>query len=265
MANDLPFTRFTHGPAMSRPPKCRRCRNRFESVNDVLAKETADAKENPRHTAPQLKSVAASLYPFVNQGPVDVRGGHHDAGDYSKYTENSANFIHLLVFAADNFPAWAISTISAFRKAAMARAIFCRRQNGKRIFWRKCRMPTAGSIFWFIRASAVMRTMSRPTTAIRKLSFPKRLRVTAAAVAALAQCASSPTFKQQFPEAAALYLEKAKKGWAFLDRAIAKYGKDGAYQKITHYGDDFMHDDELAWAACEMFLATGDPHFIRNC
>src|SRR5262249_5469050 len=27
---------------------------------------------------------------------------------------------------------------------------------------------------------------------------------------------------------------------------------------ITHYGDDFSHDDELAWAACEMFLATGD-------
>src|SRR5262249_22165988 len=40
-----------------------------------------------------------------------------------------------------------------------------------------------------------------------------------------------------------------------------KYGKDGAYQKITHYGDDFMHDDEMAWAACELFLATGEEAF----
>jgi hypothetical protein len=58
-----------------------------------------------------------------------------------------------------------------------------------------------------------------------------------------------------------MYLAKAKKGWAFLERAIAKYGKDGAYQKITHYGDEFMHDDELAWAACEMFLATREKGY----
>ena len=47
-----------------------------------------------------LASVAAGLYPFVNQGKVDVRGGHHDAGDYSKYTINSSGFIHDLVLAA---------------------------------------------------------------------------------------------------------------------------------------------------------------------
>jgi hypothetical protein len=94
--------------------------------------------------------------------------------------------------------------------------------------------------------------------------FPKTTAVTAAATAALAQCASSPAFKKQFPEAAALYLAKAKKGWAFLERAIAQYGQDGAYQKITHYGNEFMHDDELAWAACELFLATGDSVYQQR-
>src|SRR5262249_18140165 len=94
-----------------------------------------------------------------------------------------------------------------------------------------------------------------------QIVYPKTTAVTAAAVAALAQCASSPRFKKEFPEAAARYLETAKKGWAFLERAIAKYGKDGAYQKITHYGDDSMHNDELAWAACELFLATGDKAY----
>src|SRR5262249_21364584 len=33
---------------------------------------------------------------------------------------------------------------------------------------------------------------------------------------------------------------------------------DGAYQKITHYGNEFIHNDELAWAAAAMFVATGD-------
>ena len=57
---------------------------------------------------------------------------------------------------------------------------------------------------------------------------------------------------------------KAKLGWQFLMNAIAKYGKNGAYQKITHYGDDFADNDELAWAACEMYLATGDTAYPRK-
>src|SRR5439155_9809870 len=70
-------------------------------VQQELAEASRDSKNNPRHTAPQLKDVASSLYPFVRTGRVDVSGGHHDAGDYSKYTINSALLIHYLVFAAD--------------------------------------------------------------------------------------------------------------------------------------------------------------------
>ena len=40
----------------------------------VIANESANAKSNPRHTAPQLKDPASMLYPFVNKGPVDVSG-----------------------------------------------------------------------------------------------------------------------------------------------------------------------------------------------
>src|SRR5207244_1686593 len=94
--------------------------------------------------------------------------------------------------------------------------------------------------------------------------WPKTTAVTAAAVGALAQTASSPRFKQQYPAAAALYLQKAQLGWNFLTNAIARFGKNGAYQKLTHYGDDFMHNDELAWAACEMFLATTNQFYHQK-
>ena len=50
-------------------------------------------------------------------------------------------------------------------------------------------------------------------------------------------------------------------GWQFLTNAIAQHGLDGAYQKIQHFGDIFTDRDELAWAACEMFLATGDTQY----
>ncbi|MGO8696534.1 MAG: glycoside hydrolase family 9 protein [Limisphaerales bacterium] len=92
-ANELPWTRFTHGACHLAPAEVPDMSFRFSEVNAVLAKETAGYKDNPRHTAPPLSSVEASLYPFVNPGPVDVRGGHHDAGDYGKYTINSASFI----------------------------------------------------------------------------------------------------------------------------------------------------------------------------
>jgi hypothetical protein len=94
--------------------------------------------------------------------------------------------------------------------------------------------------------------------------WPKNTVSTAAAVAALAQCASSPRFKQAYPQAAASYLAKAKLGWQFLTNAIAQHGADGAYQDIQHFGDDFTDQDELAWAACELYLATGDVQYQQK-
>src|SRR5690242_509640 len=94
--------------------------------------------------------------------------------------------------------------------------------------------------------------------------FPKTTAVTAAAVAALAEAGSSPLFQQQFPHEAALYLEKAKLGWSFLQTALAQFGKTGSYQKITHYGNEFGHDDELAWAAAALYVATGDQSYHQQ-
>src|SRR5207302_688717 len=91
--------------------------------------------------------------------------------------------------------------------------------------------------------------------------WPKQTACTAAAVAALAEIASSPTFKAAYPQASAAYMAKAQLGWQFLTNAIAKYGKTGAYQKMMHFGDDFTDQDDLAWAACELYLATGDQSY----
>jgi hypothetical protein len=263
-ANELPFTRFTHGPCHTAPAEAPKMSARFDSVNDVLAKETKNAKENSRHTAPALKNVAASLYPFVNQSPVDVRGGHHDAGDYSKYTINSAAFIHVLVFAADNFPGASDLDNLGLPESGDGKSDILQEAKWEADFLAKMQDADGGFYFLVYPRDRRYENDVTPDHGDPQVVFPKTTAVSAAATAALAQCASSPRFKQQFPEAAALYLEKAKKGWAFLERALAKHGKDGAYQKITHYGDEAMHDDELAWAACEMFLATGDPIFQKK-
>jgi len=100
--NALPFTRFLHAPCHTAAAEVPTAENK--SVEHQLSGESSNYKSNPLHTAPQLKDIASSLYPFIRQGTIDVSGGHHDAGDYSKYTINSAQLIHTLVFAADSLP-----------------------------------------------------------------------------------------------------------------------------------------------------------------
>src|SRR5207237_8335274 len=58
---------------------------------------------NPQ-IAPVLTNSSAQLYPFGNPGPVEVSGGHFEAGDYNRVTYNSAQLIHVLAFALDSLP-----------------------------------------------------------------------------------------------------------------------------------------------------------------
>ena len=255
-ANEMPFTRFTHGPCHTAPAEVPDSPG--APTQKFIAQSTGDYTNTVRHTAPQLKDAASSLYPFVRKGKVDVSGGHHDAGDYSKYTINSAGLIHYLMIAVDAF-----SGVSELDNLGLP-------ESGDRIgdvlqiakweadFLAKMQDDDGGFYFLVYPKERRYENNVTPDQGDPQVVWPKNTAGTASAVAALAQCASSPSFKKHFPKEAARYLQKAKTGWRFLEQAIAKHGKDGAYQKITHYGHEFLHDDELAWAACELFLATGD-------
>ncbi len=255
-ANTLPFSRFHHGPchvAAAEVPTAA-----FEKMQAKLAGMSSDFARNPRHTAPQLKDTASSLYPFMRQGKVDVSGGHHDAGDYSKYTINSAQMIHHLVFAADALPGVAALDNLGLPESGDGKSDILQIARGEADFLAKMQDEDGGFYFLVYPRDRAYENNVLPDAGDSQIVFPKTTAATAAATAALAQTASSPLFRQQFPAEAKVYLQKAQNGWDFLQRAITKHGRDGAYQKITHYGDTFMHDDELAWAATEMFLATGD-------
>ncbi len=260
--NSLPFTRFIHEACHVAPVDVPTAR--FTNMVEFLAEITANYTNNPRHTAPQLKDFDSSLYPFVRRGKIDVSGGHHDAGDYSRYTINSAAFIHVLAFAVDSLPGVGELDNFGLPESGDGKSDLLQEAKWEADFLAKMQDDDGGFYFLVYPATRKYENNVLPDRGDPQIVWPKNTAVTAAAVAALAQMASSPLFKKQFPEAAAIYLEKARKGWAFLERAIGKYGNEGAYQKITHYGDDFMHDDELAWAATEMFLATGSDAFQKK-
>jgi hypothetical protein len=262
--NVLPFTRFVHdachlAPAQIPSPQSS---SQFDFTWATLGRTAGEAtRDNPPQTAPLLTSEAGQLYPFVNHGAVDVSGGHHDAGDYSKYTINSAALIHTLIFAVDSIPGVAAMDNVGLPESGDGISDVLQEAKWEADYLAKLQDADGGFYFLVYPKTREYESNVLPDHGDAQVVWPKNTAVTAAAVAALAQCASSPQFKQHFPAAAAKYLKQAKLGWAFLARAIAQHGKAGAYQKITFYGDHYTHDDELAWAACEMFLATGDTEY----
>ena len=264
-SNSFPFTRFVHGLCHTNNVDVPSPQSSFTFTwNTIASYSAANYANNPRETAPQLKSEASQLYPFVNLGKIDVSGGHHDAGDYSRYTINSAGLIHYLMFAVDAFPGVAALDNLGIPESGDGISDLMQEAKWEADFLAKMQDADGGFYFLVYPRDREYETDVLPDHGDPQVVWPKTTSVTAAAVAALAQIASSPRFKQQYPSSAALYLQKAHLGWTFLTNAIARFGKDGSYQTITTSGDQFMHDDELAWAACEMYLATGQPAYQQT-
>ena len=262
----MPFTRFTHAadhlaPASVPTNDSAPFTFTWYTVSNYSSEINSD---NPTQIAPQLTNWSAQLFPFTNQPTVNVPGGHFEAGDYNRVTYNAAQLIHTLVFAADSLPG--VGALDNLGIPESADGISDLLQEAK---WEAdflVKMQDADGAFYY---SVYPRDREYeldvlPENGDPQVVWPKNTACTAAAVAALAQCSSSPRFKQAYPQAATNYFAKAQFGWKFLTNAIARYGFDGAYQKIQHFGDDFTHRDELAWAACELFLATGSTTYQQS-
>jgi hypothetical protein len=264
MAVTLPYTRFTHAADHTAPAQVPSNDSdpQFAFTWSCIGGYASTANsENPAQTAPLLTSEAQSLYPYVNQGTVDVSGGHFDAGDYSKYTANSAELVHYLVFSVDSIPGVGQMDNLGIAESGDGIPDVLQEAKWEADFLAKMQDADGGFYFLVYPKTREYEANVLPENGDSQVVWPKSTSVTAAAVAALAEAGSSPAMKQYYPQAAALYLQKAQLGWQFLMKAIAKYGKAGAYQKITFYTDDWTHDDELAWAAAAMFAATGDAQY----
>lgn len=258
-ANALPHTRHTHEACHLNPATVPSGAG-FNFTWTTIANEAGVLNaNNPAQTAAKLTGEGALLYPFVNKNPIDVSGGHHDAGDYSKYTVNSAALVHQLLFSADSIAGAGSLDNLGLPESGDGVSDLLQEAKIEADFLAKLQDADGGFYFLVYPRERRYEGNVLPDQGDAQVVWPKNTAATAAAVAALAEIASSPRFKAAYPQTAAACLVKAKSGWQFLTNAIAKHGKAGAYQRITHYGDDFTHDDELAWAAAAMFVATGDP------
>src|SRR5579859_162621 len=261
-ATTLPFTRFTHAADHTAPASVPMPQSQFSNAWNIIASYGAAANgNNPPQTAPLLTNAAAQLYPFVNTGAVDVAGGHFDAGDYSKYTWDSAQMVHVLMFAVDSLPGVAALDNLGIPESGDGISDVMEEAKWEADFLAKMQDADGGFYYLVYPRNREYENNVLPENGDPQIVWPKNTVATAAAVAALAQCASSPLFKRTYPQAASNYWARAQLGWQFLTNAADRYGLAGSYQKFIHYGDDFTHNDDLAWASCEMYLATGNSQY----
>ncbi len=262
--NALPFTRFTHAACHVAPARVPVPAEEFAFTWRTLASRSGDAAGKDADIGPPLADAGAQLYPFVRRGEVAAQGGHHDAGDYSKYTTNSASFIHFLVFAVDVIPGAAESDNLGLPESGDGIPDLLQEAKWEADFLARLQDDDGGFYFLVYPRDRAYESDALPDAGEPQVVWPKNTAATAAAVAALAQAGSSPQFRKHYPKEAAEYLERAKKGWGFLRAALERHGPRRSYQRFTHYGDSHRHDDELAWAAAELFLATGDEEYHRK-
>lgn len=258
--NDLPHSRYTHAVCHTNYayiPTAPGNTAMSNSVNAIMLGEGAGHEDQNGG----LEYIGEVLYPYVSQSRFDSSGGHHDAGDYSKYTTSVAKLIEALFFAVDSMPGVkhidnigipesgdGISDI--LQEAKWESDYLAKIQDSDGGFYMLC-YPTNGQYQNNLPES--------PENS--QLMMPKSTVATAAAVGALAQAASSPTFKAAYPAAAATYLSKALAGWTFLTNAFTAHGFDDSYQYIMFQGAVFNHTDEVYYASTALYLATTNTYF----
>lgn len=181
--------------------------------------------------------------------------GHHDAGDYGKYTTNGAGYVYSILQAMEMFP-------EKFRHDNLG---FPFSGNGIPDFIDECKweldwlenmQDTDGGVFGVIRPNNGGYENSMPPAKAHRFFFPKDTVFAGSFAGALARAARSPLVKQYFPKDAERYQEKAIKAWQWLE-------KNHTYVQYFHYGQEFGDWDERNWAAIELYAATGDEKYHR--
>ena len=209
-------------------------------------------------------------------------GGHHDAGDYSGEVHHQQRRADPLssMFTVDSIPRSRPRWTTSASRIESGDGIKRRPAGGEvgvgRYISPSCRMPTAGSISLTYPKNS--RSTSRATflpdhRGIRRSSGRRNtFRVTAVprSPRRSRKWRLSPRFKAKAlippPPRKIPRLQQAQLGLAIPHEGDHREIRQGGRlpERSRSTGDRYMHDmDELAWAATEMFLATGDTQYAQ--
>jgi endoglucanase len=241
------------------------------------------------HTAParyhnSVRDLSGKLYdPEIEPeigGPIDLSGGWYDAADYNKYTHSAAEAVNCLLsfyelaperFAGEglNIPESGNGVPDLLDQVKWELDWLAKMVSANGAVFNKCSFPGFAFMMPQERTEDMWATM-------------KTTRDTAYACAALAKGARVFREAEVFPEAVALYEQKARLAWACLLKHPESYplpSEEVSLYELQHpRGDGIIcpdirtgpyyqePDDRMAraWAALEIYLLMDDEAALKT-
>jgi hypothetical protein len=200
--------------------------------------------------------------------------GHHDAGDYGKYTVNGALFAYSILQAFEVYPEQLLYDHSPVPEAGNGIPDLLEEVKWELDWLQGMQDPEDGAVHIIVKPDPTMSyedgVSGLPSGRFDKprTLWWKDIHATAAFAAIMARAARTPGLQQHWPTESRQYLSQARKAWAFC---MTRTQADGAPQPRVgghHYGNFLEAKDEYAWMAVELWLTTGEKeyhdYFLRH-
>lgn len=260
----MPYTIYTHEACHTNPTEVPLPTGSYATSWGLIAGEGA----NPsvfQSGAPTINSYTGVICKYNRTGTCSGHGSHHDAGDFGRYTTAVAQCLHWLVGAVDlvgsgkNFDNIGLPESNDGKNDLLSEAKID-------ADWLTGIQDTDGGFYHILRPKDRSydndQSLQVGAAGDTYIGYPKSTTATASAAAALAQIGSSPTFRNQYGTGLGnLYITGAIKAWDYLQAVFAASGRNSTYQKVYFYSDENGHDDNMAWAATELYLATKEAKY----
>ena len=194
-------------------------------------------------------------------------GGHHDAGDFGKYTINGATVVYALLQPFEVYPDRLGFDQSPVPEAGNGIPDIIEEAKWELNWLSGMQDPEDGGVHIIVKPHPTgsyedsVSGQPSPGFSGQRSLWWKDTHATAAFAAALARAARTPDIIRHWPEDAARYLEQAEKAWEFC---MAHTEEDGSPLPIVgghHYGGILGAQDEYAWMAVELWLTTGEQKY----
>lgn len=195
----------------------------------------------------------------VGGGTKDDTGGWHDAGDYGKYVTNGAFAVGVLLKAWEDFPEFLQDR--AFEVPETGDDVPDILDEGRvEIEWLLKTQFEDGSFAHKVTAAGFEGDIMPEGDGQLRYFFSTSTNATGDAVAALAQAAR---IYEPFDGAfAAVCLEAARSGQAFLDAHPESIASSQIEGGTGTYGPDGNDQDERLWALAELWETTGEDAYL---
>jgi len=189
-------------------------------------------------------------------------GGWYDAGDYNKYVVNAAFATHLLLAAYERAPARAAGLAVGLPESGDGLPDLLHEALWSLRWLLSMQDPDDGGVYHKL-SNADFDGVIMPAEADRPRWLLQKSTAAALDFAAVMAQASRVLrdLTPRSPQLPAQLLQAARAAWDWAranPRAVYRQPPD---IHTGEYGDDRL-DDEFAWAAAELHLATGDPAYL---